>query len=51
MYLCIAVVIVFFTDDTMVPDVAGNFSKIEAFKLSYKGVVSTVPLIIFAYMY
>ena len=35
----------------MVPDVSENFSKIEAFKLSYKGVVSTVPLIIFAYMY
>lgn len=51
MYLCIAVVFVFFTDPVMVPDVSENFSKIEAFKLSYKGVVSTVPLIIFAYMY
>ena len=51
MYLCIAVVIVFFTDDDMVPDVSSNLKAIEPFRLSYKGIVSTVPLIIFAYMY
>ena len=51
MYLCIAVVVVFFTDDVMVPDPGENLKSIQAFKLSYKGVVSTVPLIIFAYMY
>jgi len=51
MYLCVAVVIVFFTDKTVVPSPTANFKKIKAFNLSYDGVVSTVPLIIFAYMY
>jgi len=51
MYLCVAVVIVFFTDKDVVPAPSENFSKLEAFTLSYNGVVSTVPLIIFAYMY
>ena len=51
MYLCVAVVIVFFTDKNVVPNPSDNFSKIKAFHLTYDGVVSTVPLIIFAYMY
>jgi len=51
MYLCVAVVIVFFTDKTVVPDPSANFKNIKPITLTFDGVVSTVPLIIFAYMY
>ena len=51
MYLCIAVTFVFFIDKDVVPDWKSNFSRIEAFRVSYNGIVSTFPLIIFAYMY
>jgi len=51
MYLCIAVVIVFYTDPNVVASPSANFSEMEAFKVSFDGIVSTVPLIIFAYMY
>ena len=51
MFLCFAVILVFFTDKTMVPSPSDNLSQIEPFHLTYKGVVSTMPLIIFAYMY
>ena len=53
MYLSLAVMCVFFTtsDKQLVPSVSENFSKMDAFKLSYSGIVSSVPLVIFAYMY
>lgn len=51
MYLCIAVTIVFFSDKTVVPSPKDNLSEIKAFRISYTGIVSTFPLIIFAYMY
>lgn len=51
MYLCITVCVVFFTNREVVPDIHANFEKMEAFKFSFKGIVTTVPLIIFAYMY
>lgn len=51
MYLALAVVGVFFCDKTVVPDYKANLSKIEAFRFSYDGIVDTVPLIIYAYMY
>lgn len=50
-YLCIAVVLVFFTDRSVVPDIQANLRQMEAVKLSYQGLVSTFPLVIFAYMY
>lgn len=51
MYLCLGVTGVFFGSKTVVPDPSENLQALEAFKVSYKGIVSTVPLIIFAYMY
>jgi amino acid permease len=51
MYLCIIVVILFFTNRDIVPDIWANIEQMEAVKLSYEGVVTSVPLIIFAYMY
>lgn len=51
MYLCVAVVIVFYTDKNVVPDTSRNFADLQPVTLTFDGVVSTVPLIIFAYMY
>ena len=51
MFLSITVMCVFFTDKKLVESPNENFAKIEAFKFSYNGLVSSVPLIIFAYMY
>jgi amino acid permease len=51
MYLCIAVTVVFFTNRDIVPSTSDNLKKMEAFRISYKGALSTFPLIIFSYMY
>lgn len=51
MYLCVTVTLVFFSNRDIVPDIKENFSKMEAVRISYQGVVTSVPLIIFAYMY
>ena len=51
MYLCIAVTCVFFFNREMVADFRYNLTQIEPFRISYNGIVSTFPLIIFAYMY
>jgi len=51
MYLCLAVTLVFFTNRSIVPSPSENLKQIQAFKFSYNGVVTTFPLIIFAYMY
>ena len=51
LYLCLTVTIVFFFNEQIVPDFKKNLSEMEAFRLSYQGIVTSVPLIIFAYMY
>ena len=50
LYLCVVVMIEFFTNDAINPDPIGNLKKLEAFKFSLSGVVSTFPLIMFSYM-
>jgi amino acid permease len=50
-YLSLAVFFVFYCDKEMVPDPAQNFKDAELFTLSFTGVVSSFPFIIFAYMY
>lgn len=35
----------------IVPDLSANFAKAELFKFDFSGMVSSFPLIIFAYMY
>lgn len=51
MYLSLAVMCVFFTNRELVPSPSKNFGQISAFKVTYNGIVSSMPLIIFAYMY
>ena len=51
MYLSLAVLFVFYSNKEMVPSPSENLSKIKPVIFTYEGVVSTFPLIIFAYMY
>ena len=51
MYLCLAVTCVFFVDKSLVPDPAANLQEMEAFTLTYDGLLATFPFIIFGYMY
>jgi amino acid permease len=41
----------FFVDKLDVPSKLNNINKIDAFKISSQGLISSSPLIIFAYMY
>mmetsp|Transcript_105271 Transcript_105271/g.145620 ORF Transcript_105271/g.145620 Transcript_105271/m.145620 type:complete len:351 (-) Transcript_105271:123-1175(-) len=50
-YLCLAVTIVYWSDKEIVPNPGANLRDAKYFKVSFSGVTSTVPLIIFAYMY
>ncbi|TNV80099.1 hypothetical protein FGO68_gene9741 [Halteria grandinella] len=50
-YLCLAVTVIFWSDRTMVPDPWENFKEAEYFVFSFNGLVTSMPLIIFAYMY
>lgn len=53
LYLSLAVMFVFFTttNTDLVPSVSENLGLMQAFKLSYNGLVSSVPLVVFGYMY
>jgi len=50
-YLSLAVFFVFFCDKEVVPNPKKNFEDAELFNVSFSGIVSSFPLIIFAYMY
>jgi hypothetical protein len=50
-YLSLAVTTAFFVDKVDVPSKLNNINKLEAFKVSSQGLISSSPLIIFAYMY
>ena len=50
-YLSLAVFFVFYCDKDLVPDPKKNLQDANLFTLSFSGVVSSFPLIIFAYMY
>lgn len=50
-YLSLAVFFVFYCDKELIPDPAQNFKDANLFTLTFSGVVSSFPLIIFAYMY
>jgi amino acid permease len=50
-YLSIAVATVFFSDKDYVPSISDNLSRMEPFKLTENGIISSFPLIIYAYMY
>lgn len=53
LYLSLAVMFVFFTttNESLVPSRSENLGKMEAFKFTYNGLVSSVPLVVFGYMY
>lgn len=53
LYLSLAVMFVFFTTDNtdLVPSVSENLSLMKPFKLSLNGILSSVPLVVFGYMY
>ena len=51
MYLSVAVMAVFFSDKAVVPEPSKNLKAIKPFRFSFDGMVTTTPLIIFAYMY
>jgi amino acid permease len=50
-YLSIAIATVFFSDKEYVPSITDNLNKMEPFKFSRNGIISSFPLIIYAYMY
>jgi len=50
-YLSLAVMFVFFCNRKLVPHPIENIKKAELAIFDFNGVVSTFPLIIFAYMY
>lgn len=50
LYLCVIVMVEFFTNDAIVPDRMANLRKMEPFNFSVRGVVVSFPLIIFSYM-
>jgi len=50
-YLTLAVMFVFFCNKEVVPNPKQNWEDAELFTITFNGVVSSFPLIIFAYMY
>lgn len=50
-YLGMAITMIFWTDRSLVPDPIQNFKDAEYLKFNPSGIMSTVPLIVFAYMY
>ena len=50
-YLSIAVATVFFSDKEYVSSIEDNLSRMEPFKITKNGIISSFPLIIYAYMY
>lgn len=50
-YLDLALAFIFLFNRELVPSPWENIKKMEAFKFSYSGIVSSIPMIIYAYMY
>jgi len=50
-YLCLAVMFSFFLDTKTVPHFEENWKKAKLFVFTFDGIVNSMPLIIFAYMY
>jgi amino acid permease len=43
--------VVFLFDKTTVSSISDNFNKLEAIKFTSNGLISSFPLIVYAYMY
>lgn len=50
-YLALCLVFLFFTDRSLVPNIGDNIKKAEYFTISIKGIASSIPFVIFAFMY
>lgn len=50
-YLMIVVTLIFWADRSLVPEPIENMKKVELFRFSTFGLFSTLPLIVFAFMY
>ena len=50
-YLSIAIATVFLTDKSYIPSINDNLNKMDAFKFTPNGIISSFRLIIYAYMY
>lgn len=50
-YLCFAVMFSFFLDRRTVPDIQAAWDRARMFNVSFKGVVTSMPMILFAYMF
>ena len=50
-YLVLCLVFLFLVDRNQVPSMGDNFKKAEYFDVSYKGLVSAIPFVVFAFMY
>ena len=50
-YLTLCLVFLFFTDKSLVPNIGENIKRAEYFTVSLKGIASSVPFVVFAFMY
>lgn len=44
-------IVIFFSDKKLVPDIGKNIEKAEYFKVSFYGISSSIPFVVFSYMY
>jgi len=51
LYLTLIVMFLFFFDRDLVASMSENIKAAKAINFSYSGILSTTPIIIFAYMY
>jgi len=50
-YLVIVLIMLFFVDRSLVPNIGKNIVEAAYFKTSYNGMVSAIPFVVFAFMY
>ena len=50
-YITCWMIILFFTDRSLVPNIITNFEKASYFTISFEGISSSIPFIVFSYMY
>jgi amino acid permease len=51
LYLVGVLVILFFADRSLVPDMKENITNAKYFQVSYEGLISGIPFVVFAFMY
>ena len=51
LYITLWLIVIFFSDKKLVPDIGKNIEKAEYFKVSFYGISSSIPFVVFSYMY